>query len=69
MEKNRRHTLYIELGAATDDHPVVLTEAFPNPMATSERMTLILVEIFNVHVMYVESLSCLCPLRDGRRAS
>ena len=27
------HTFYNELGAATDDHPVVLTEALPNPMA------------------------------------
>ena len=34
MEKIQRHTLYIELGAATDDHPVVLPEALPNPMAT-----------------------------------
>ena len=33
-----------------------------------ERMTLIIFEIFNVHTMYVASLSCLCPIRDGRRA-
>ena len=25
-------------------------------------------EILNVNIMYVASLSCLCPLRDGRRA-
>ena len=29
---------------------------------------LILFETFNVHATYVASLSCLCPLRDGRRA-
>ena len=32
------------------------------------RMTLIIFEFFNVHAMYVASLSCLCLLRDGRRA-
>ena len=29
---------------------------------------LITFEIFNVHAMYVASLSCLRPLWDGRRA-
>ena len=39
-----------------------------DPKTYRERMLLILLEFFNVHAMYVASLSCLCPLRDGRRA-
>ena len=56
-----------ELGAATDDHPVVLTEALPNPIANCERMTQFIFEILNVHAMSMASLSCLFPIRDGRR--
>ena len=67
-EKIRHHTSCNELGAATDDHPIVLTEALPNPMATRECMAQIIFDFLNVHAMYVASLSCLCPLRDGRRA-
>ena len=33
IAKIGHHTPYNELGAATDDHPFVPTEALPNPMA------------------------------------
>ena len=31
IEKIQHHALFNELGAAVDDHPVVFTEALPNP--------------------------------------
>ena len=56
IEKIRHHPLHCELGAAANDHPFVLTEALPNPIAACECMMQIIFEVLNVHAMSTASL-------------
>ena len=55
LEKIWHHTLHNELAAATDVHPVLLTDALLNPKTYREHMTLIIFDTYmaSLFVLYV----------------
>ena len=70
MEKIWHHTLYNELGAATDEHPVLLMEAVLNPKTYRERIILIIFDSFNKPATHVATLAaCVYSSLPPQRGS
>ena len=66
MEQILHHTFYTKLRVAPEDNPVLPTEGLLNPKSNRERMTQIILEIFNVHAMYMETQTILSLYVSGR---
>lgn len=66
MENIWRYAFNNELRAASEEHPVLMTEPPLNPIANRERMTLVMFEEFEVPAFYVEIQSVLSMYSFGR---
>ncbi|KAH7518565.1 hypothetical protein FEM48_Zijuj09G0185000 [Ziziphus jujuba var. spinosa] len=65
VEKIWHHTFYNELHVATEEHPVLLTEASFNPKANREKMTQIMFETFNAILSLYASGRIVLDSGDG----
>jgi len=66
MENILHHTFYKKLRVAPEENPVLPTEVPLSPKTYRERMTQIIFEIFNVHVMYLATQTILSLYASGR---
>jgi len=66
MENILHHTFYKKLRVAPEESPVLPTEVPLSPKTYRERMTQIIFEIFNVHVMYLATQTILSLYASGR---
>ncbi|KAE8357312.1 actin family [Aspergillus caelatus] len=65
METICRNIFYNELHVATEEHPVVMSEAIGNPRQNRERMTQMLFETFNNPAIYLASQPVLSLYASG----
>ncbi|CAC5424414.1 Actin, larval muscle,Actin, clone 403,Actin-104,Actin, alpha sarcomeric/skeletal,Actin-2, muscle-specific,Actin, cytoskeletal 3A,Beta-actin-like protein 2,Actin, indirect flight muscle,Actin-103,Actin-46,Putative actin-9,Actin-65,Actin, cytoskeletal 1A,Actin-42A,Actin-4,Actin-71,Actin-75,Actin-85C,Putative actin-22,Actin, alpha skeletal muscle 3,Putative actin-28,Actin, cytoskeletal 1B,Actin, muscle-type A2,Actin-8,Major actin,Actin, adductor muscle,Actin CyI, cytoplasmic,Actin, macronuclear,Actin, cytopla len=65
MENILHHTFHDELGIATKEHPILLTEAQINPKCLRERMTAMIFEDFDFPAMYIKAKEVLSLYSSG----
>ncbi|XP_071158127.1 actin-like [Mytilus edulis] len=65
MEHILNHTFNNELGIATEEHSILLTEPPQNPKPNREKMTMLIFETFNFPAMYVKAKGVLSLYSSG----